>query len=401
MPKSEQPENRVNSGVHSPPWRFGWTFLTIYAEIRTKCTTPETRHPVAHRGGPSAIRVRMDHNEQVQHTHSVLFIHTAMIVLSPASECHHRAAVAEAGVIGDSTAMRALASLIRRVGSANSTVLVEGESGTGKEVVAASLHHHSGRAGPFVAINCGSMSADLLDSELFGHARGAFTGASADREGLFRHAEGGTLFLDEVGELPLFLQAKLLRVLETLMIRPVGTERELPVDVRIVAATNRSMTELVARGGFRGDLFFRLNVVSLKVPPLRDRPEDIGPLAEFFIDHFSRRLGLPAVSLDRLGLLRLHSHSWPGNVRELRNLIERATLLGCSPAACLRLQTLESTVLQQRGASGYPPDMPLVEGRRQHMAQVLRACAGNKSEAARRMGISRKTLERKVREEGL
>jgi two-component system NtrC family response regulator len=330
-----------------------------------------------------------------------LFTPAAMIVLSPASECHHGAAVAEAGVVGDSTAMRTLASLIRRVGPANSTVLVEGESGTGKEVVAASLHHHSGRAGPFVAINCGSMSADLLDSELFGHARGAFTGAGTDREGLFRHAGGGTLFLDEIGELPLFLQAKLLRVLETLMIRPVGTEHELPVDVRIVAATNRPMTELVAAGLFRSDLFFRLNVVSLRVPPLRERPEDIGPLAEFFIEHFSRQLGLPAVSLDRLGLLRLHSHIWPGNVRELRNLIERATLLGRSPAACLRLQTLDSAVLQQRGTSGYPPDMPLVEVRRKHMAQVLRACAGNKSEAARRMGISRKTLERKVREEGL
>lgn len=324
-----------------------------------------------------------------------------MIVLSPSSESRPGASDTEAGVIGDSTAMRSLASLVRRVGAANSTVLIEGESGTGKEVVAASLHHHSGRSGAFVAINCGSMSAELLDSELFGHARGAFTGASADREGLFRHAEGGTLFLDEISELPLFLQAKLLRVLETLMIRPVGTEHEVAVDVRIIAATNRPLTELVASGDFRGDLFFRLNVVSLKVPPLRERPEDIGPLAAFFIDHFSRQLGLPAVSLDRLGLLRLHSHAWPGNVRELRNLVERATLLGRSPAACLRLQTLDSAMLQARGASGYPPDMPLVEVRRQHMAQVLRACAGNKSEAARRMGISRKTLERKVREEGL
>lgn len=324
-----------------------------------------------------------------------------MIVLSPTNDRHDRAAVAAAGVIGDSTAMRELASLVRRVGAANSTVLIEGESGTGKEVVAASLHHHSGRPGPFVAINCGSMSAALLDSELFGHARGAFTGASVHRDGLFRHAEGGTLFLDEIGELPLFLQAKLLRVLETLMIRPIGTEREVAVDLRIVAATNRPMSELVRSGGFRDDLYFRLNVVSLKVPPLRDRPEDIGPLAEFFIDHFARRLDLQAVALDRIGLLKLQSHAWPGNVRELRNLVERATLLGRSPADCLGLQTVGSTVLQQRGASGYPADMPLVEVRRQHMTQVLRACAGNKSEAARRMGISRKTLERKVREEGL
>jgi len=325
-----------------------------------------------------------------------------MIVLSPTTDrLDSAAAVAAPGVIGESAEMRKLANLIRRVGAATSTVLIEGESGTGKEVVAASLHHHSGRAGPFVAINCGSMSAELLDSELFGHARGAFTGASVDRDGLFRHAEGGTLFLDEIGELPLFLQAKLLRVLETLMVRPVGTEREVPVDVRIVAATNRSMAQIVGRGDFRDDLYFRLNVVSLKVPPLRDRPEDVGPLTEFFIDHFARRLEMPPVALDRIGLLRLQSHTWPGNVRELRNLIERAMLLGRSPADCLRLHTVDSAVLQQRGASGYPPDMSLVEVRRQHMTQVLRACAGNKSEAARRMGISRKTLERKVREEGL
>lgn len=325
-----------------------------------------------------------------------------MIILHPSNDSPTGADQSMMGVVGASAAMRSLANLVSRVGAASSsTVLIEGESGTGKEVVAASLHHCSGRSGAFVAINCGALSAELLDSELFGHARGAFTGASSQREGLFRHAHNGTLFLDEVSELPQFLQAKLLRVLETRMIRPVGTEQEIPVDVRIIAATNRPLAERVSKGVFRRDLFFRLNVVSLNVPPLRDRHEDIAPLAAFFAAHFSRELGLPAVSLSRDELLRLQAHAWPGNVRELRNLIERATLLGRSPAACLHLQTLDSATLQARGESGYPPEMSLDEVRRQHMALVLRACAGNKSEAARRMGISRKTLERKAREAGL
>lgn len=321
-----------------------------------------------------------------------------MIVLNPAQDI--TGAKTQDGVIGNSAAMLRLAELVRRVGAAHSTVLIEGESGTGKEVVAASLHHHSGRGGRFVAINCGSMAAELLDSELFGHARGAFTGASGERDGLFRHAEGGTLFLDEIGELPLFLQAKLLRVLETRMIRPVGTEREQAVDVRMVAATNRPMAERVAEGGFRADLFFRLNVVTLRVPPLRERPEDIEPLAGFFAAHFARRLGLPMVRTDARGLLALRRHAWPGNVRELRNLIERATLLGRAPADCLTLRPLPSETLQHRGESGYPPELPLEQVRLRHMARVLADCDGNKSEAARRLGISRKTLERKLPQGG-
>lgn len=302
------------------------------------------------------------------------------------------------GVVGNGTAMRTLNALIGRIAVSGSTVLIEGESGTGKEVVATSLHHHSGRTGPFVAINCGSMSTELLDSELFGHARGAFTGATQKREGLFRHAHAGTLFLDEISELPLSLQAKLLRVLETLMIRPVGADAETPVDVRIIAATNRSMTALVEQGQFREDLFYRLNVLVVRVPPLRERPEDIEDLITHFARHYAEVFGLPEVAPDSRGLQKLRGHAWPGNVRELKNLVERAVLLGKSPAACLHFHALDSASLEERGGSIFSPELPLSEVRRQYMARVLRSCNGNKSEAARRMGISRKTLERKARE---
>ena len=328
-----------------------------------------------------------------------------MIVLSTNAVLSHADAASPdvgdtiTGIVGESKAMRTLTALVERVAGSNTTVLIEGESGTGKEVVAASVHHHSGRTGHFVAINCGSMAAELLDSELFGHAGGAFTGATHTREGLLRHAEGGTVFLDEIGELPLFLQAKLLRVLEMRTIRPVGTDTEVAVDVRVVAATNRALAELVRRGEFREDLYYRLNVMALRVPPLRERPEDIAALVDYFAHHFSVALSRAPTRLGRAGLRTLQSHAWPGNVRELRNLVERATLLGTTPDACLRLQPQDAAALQTHGHSGYPADLPLAEVRRRHMRRVLRACRGNKSEAARVMGVSRKTLERWQREE--
>ncbi len=299
-------------------------------------------------------------------------------------------------LVGQSAPMRALRDWIGRVAPSGSTVLIEGESGVGKELVAATLHRLSGRPGPFVAVNCGSMSAELLDSELFGHAAGAFTGASQPRQGLLRHAEGGTLFLDEIGELPLFLQAKLLRVLETQTVRPVGLDREVAIDVRFVAATNRDMAMQVARGAFREDLYYRLNVLALKVPPLRERSDDIAALFARFAQGFATTLKLLPPRLDRAALRKLQAHTWPGNVRELRNLVERAMLLGQTPEACLRLIQRDSVAMQAEGASGYPPDLPLAEVRRRHIEQVLRACHGNKSEAARRMGISRKTLDRQL-----
>ena len=322
-----------------------------------------------------------------------------MIVLGqPAISASPDHPTGRTGVIGRSASMRALAALLLRIAPSRTTVLIEGESGTGKEVAAATLHVHSGRTGPFVAINCGALSPELLDSELFGHASGAFTGAVQGRDGLIVHASGGTLFLDEIAELPLFLQAKLLRVLETGRVRPVGRDAEVGIDLRVVAATNRPMAERVAAGSFREDLYFRLNVMAVHVPPLRDRPEDIADLLEHFSAQFTETLKVPPARLGRGGLRKLQSHRWPGNVRELRNLVERAMLLGRNVEACLRLQPLEAPQLQSRGDSGYAPDLPLAEVRRRHMERVLDGCRGNKSEAARRMGVSRKTLERWLRD---
>lgn len=302
-------------------------------------------------------------------------------------------------IVGRSEAMRGLLTLIRRVAGRNSTVLLEGESGTGKEIAARCLHYYSGRTGPFVPVNCGSISPDLLESELFGHVRGAFTGASQSREGLFSYANGGTLFLDEIGEMPMPFQAKLLRVLEERSVRPVGTEREQTVDVRIVAATNRRLADEVSSGRFREDLYFRLNVLALRLPPLRERPSDIPQLARLFSEMLSRELGLPPLELNEADLHKLQSHPWPGNVRELKNLIERALLLGRSPAECLDGEHVDAPISlgNARSEAGYPLDMPLDEVEKRHALRVLAAAGGNKSEAARRLRVSRKTLERKIK----
>ncbi len=303
------------------------------------------------------------------------------------------------GIVGHSEAMKSLMTLIRRVAGRNSTVLLEGESGTGKEVAARCLHHYSRRPGAFVPVNCGSISPELLESELFGHTKGAFTGATQSREGLFSYADNGTLFLDEICEMPLQLQAKLLRVLEERSIRPVGTERQQAVDVRIVAATNKRMADEVMRGTFREDLYFRLNVLALRLPPLRERPADIPHLIKLFSEMLASELGLSPVELDAQGLRKLQSHAWPGNVRELKNLIERSMLLGKSPAECLELRQMDApiTLGNARSETGYPLELPLAEVEKRHILRVLAAADGNKSEAARRLGVSRKTLERKVK----
>lgn len=303
-------------------------------------------------------------------------------------------------VVHQSEAMQCIFTLIRRIASRNVTVLLQGESGTGKEVAAQCLHRFSGRSGPFVPVNCGAISPELLESELFGHARGAFTGASQARPGLFSHAEGGTLLLDEICEMPLSMQATLLRVLEERTIRPVGMEQEHRVDVRIIAATNRDMAEAVAQGTFREDLYYRLNVVSLRMPPLRERPDDIAHLVRLFADRLAQELDLPPLTLDARELQRLRAHSWPGNVRELRNLVERAMLLDQSPVDCLEYSgALDNGQLPADGTAGdgYPADLPLAEVERHHILKVLAASGGNKSEAGRRLGISRKTLERKLK----
>ena len=299
-----------------------------------------------------------------------------------------------AGMIYRSDAMADLLERVHRVAHSNTTVLVQGESGTGKELIARCLHCYSERMGPFTAINCSSIAPELVESELFGHVQGAFTGATRTREGVMRHADGGSLLLDEIGDMPRAMQAKLLRVLEERVIRPVGVEHEVPIDVRVIAATNRSMADAVAAGEFREDLFHRLNVMALHVPPLRERPEDIPALIRHFAGHLARQLQLSPLVPSRQEMDQLQRHPWPGNVRELKNLVERAMLLDCSPLECLA--EADPTVAAARGA-GYADDLPLAAVERDHMLKVLAATGGNKSEAARRLGVSRKTLERKVK----
>ncbi|WP_248623748.1 sigma-54 interaction domain-containing protein [Cobetia crustatorum] len=307
----------------------------------------------------------------------------------------------EASLKGESAAMRELGQIIARVAPAPSPVLILGESGTGKELAARDLHRLSGRRGAFVPINCGAISPELLESELFGHLKGAFTGAHRGRDGLFSFADGGTLFLDEIGEMPLAMQAKLLRVLETRRVRPVGGEQEQAVDVRIVAATHRTLEIEVAAGRFREDLYYRLNVLSLTLPALRERPEDIPALAQHFSQQLSRDLGLPPVPWDHADLTRLCRYGWPGNVRELKNVIERSLLLGRLPGDALPIDPKtalrdEKNATDTPGSNSYPLEWSLDAVERAHLCAVLERHANNKSAAARQLGISRKTLDRKL-----
>ncbi len=295
------------------------------------------------------------------------------------------------GIVGESRAMASLCEVIKRVAPMPTTVLIEGESGTGKELVAQAMHRLSGRQGNFAAINCGAITAELFESELFGHVKGAFTGALQARDGLFSYARGGTVFLDEIAEMPLAMQSKLLRVLEQRTIRPVGGNRETSVDVRVIAATNHELAETVREGLFREDLFHRLNVVSLKVPSLRERPEDIPALGRYFVDGFSAKMGVPAPQVGEVEWLRLSQYAWPGNVRELRNTIERCVLLNRRPSAFLDGNGAAD------GTEDGDDDVSLEGVERRHILAVLDMCGGNKSESARRLGISRKTLERKIR----
>jgi two-component system, NtrC family, response regulator HydG len=306
-----------------------------------------------------------------------------------------------------SEAMRRLAVLVGRVAPRDVTVLVTGESGTGKERVADAIVRASRRAErPFVRFNCAALSPELAEAELFGHARGAFTGAVRSRPGLFGEADGGTILLDEVGELAPASQAKLLRVLQDGEVRPVGEERARTVDVRVLAATHRDLEELVRSGRFREDLYYRLNVVHLRIPPLRERPEDVPALARFFLDRFAERFGVAPLRASQPLLDRLAAHSWPGNVRELENAIEG--LVALSPPDGLDLALLPgsgtgTTSGPTRGAEGAALSLKQrVEAyERGLIVEALRGARGNRSEAARRLGTSRVTLHDKLRKYGL
>lgn len=289
-------------------------------------------------------------------------------------------------LVGTSKAIQHVRETIARVAPLPTSVLLTGQSGTGKEVAARSLHQLSDRADKlFVPVNCGAIPADMIESELFGHLKGAFTGASRNREGLMLHADGGTMFLDEVGELPLPLQTKLLRVLEDRRVRPVGSEREVPFEARFIFATNADLARRVEDGSFRADLYFRINVIQIHLPPLRDRDEDVLELAEMFMRELSRQLGLPSVPIDEKTRALLLRYDWPGNIRELRNLIERAVILGGFPDRIGTALTEEDR----------PRSENLADIERRHILAVLRQTQGDREEAARRLGISRKTIDRK------
>jgi DNA-binding NtrC family response regulator len=306
-------------------------------------------------------------------------------------------------LIGESAAMQVIYRLIDTLGENKSTVLVSGESGTGKELVARTIHARGRLAGhPFLAVNCAGLSETLLDSQLFGHRKGAFTGAVSDHDGLFRAAEGGTLFLDEVAEIPLSLQAKFLRAVEQREVTPLGASLPVAVDVRLVAATNRDLTVEVRDGRFRTDLFYRLNVVHLELPPLRARPEDVPLLVDHFLQRFSRQYQVASKRVAAEAMERLRAYAWPGNVRELQNAIERAFAL--SVADTITLDDLPPPV---RGWVPPPPDpvgddVPtLDEAERRLFAAALRKSGGNKNEAARLLGIDRQRLYRKIEKYGL
>jgi DNA-binding NtrC family response regulator len=305
--------------------------------------------------------------------------------------------LAAEGLVGESPAIRQVLDVIERVAGTSSTLLLQGETGTGKELIARAIHQRSGRKGQFVAVNCGAIPSELLDSELFGHIRGAFTGASSSRDGLFACADNGTIFLDEIGELPWPMQANLLRVLEERRVRPVGGNRERAVNCRVIAASNAPLEARVQEGVFREDLHFRLNVLPIHVPALRERTTDIPLLVAHFMRVLSSALGAPPLPVSAEELQRLQAYHWPGNVRELRNLVERALLLGKPLRECCGWdgdsgQTGRDEVSRQQ----FPLTWSLSEVSKQHVLGVLKSVGGNKSEAARRLHISRKTLERKI-----
>ncbi len=308
------------------------------------------------------------------------------------------------GIVGQDPRMQRVLALVRQIAGTAASVLILGSSGTGKELVARAIHTLSPRSKrPFVAINCGGMSEGTIESELFGHIKGAFTGAVADREGKFEYADGGTLLLDEVGDMPMSTQVKLLRVLEERAISRLGDNRLRPVDVRVLAATNADLQQKVADGQFRQDLYFRLKVVTIELPPLSERRSDIRLLVEHFLGHFSELHGKDVESIDRDALVALMQYDWPGNVRELRNAVE-------SMVVRAKGNILTRADLPPEVSAPMPSDSDawqFLAGRtwqeveRNHIRVALELTNGNRQKAARSMGVSERTLYRKIKEYGL
>ncbi|MBY0514463.1 MAG: sigma-54 dependent transcriptional regulator [Gemmataceae bacterium] len=307
-------------------------------------------------------------------------------------------------IVGSAPAMQDVYRLVRLAAPKSAHVLLIGETGTGKEVIARAVHKLSKRAdGPFVRVNCGALHENLLESELFGHEKGAFTGATERMIGKFEAADDGTIFLDEIGEMALTTQAKFLRVLEGHPFERVGGNTPIKVDVRVVAATNRPLEEAVRAGTFRRDLFFRLQVVQLDVPPLRDRVDDVPLLAEHFLKRFVRETGRKIRGFSDGAVSKLKSYRWPGNVRELRNVIERAVALGSGPvidATDIWLSELDVGGPVVGASGGYRPET-LDEVEKRHILATLQHTDWNKSQAAAVLGIERSTLDRKIKGYGL
>jgi two-component system response regulator HydG len=308
-------------------------------------------------------------------------------------------------IVGQSAAMRRVYELINRVGESDASVLIHGETGTGKELIARAIHNKSRRKdGPFVAINCAAVPHSLLESELFGHARGAFTDAKAQRTGLFVQATGGTLFLDEIGELPLDVQPKLLRALQERKVRPVGANHEVPFDARIVAATNRNLEDEVYEKRFREDLYYRINVVKIDVPPLRERGGDVLHLAQHFLKQFAQRNEKPTLELSTTGAEKLMAYNWPGNVRELENCMEHAVALARFDQ--ITVEDLPEKIRAYRAerfvvAANDPTEIVTMdELERRYILRVLALVGGNKSRAAQVLGFDRRTLYRKLERYG-
>ncbi|HRI16315.1 MAG TPA: sigma-54 dependent transcriptional regulator [Verrucomicrobiota bacterium] len=301
-------------------------------------------------------------------------------------------------LIAQSPAMLPVLEMVRRVGPSDATVLITGENGTGKGLVAASLHSASSRAGrPFISVNMGGLSETLFESELFGHVRGAFTDAKADRVGRFEMAEGGSLFLDEIANVPSGQQAKLLRVLETRSYERVGSSRTQQADVRLIVATNADLRAEVANGRFRQDLLFRLNTIEIHLPPLRDRREDLEPLAHFFLQQIRQRYRKELTGFEPAALAALHAHPWPGNVRELSHAVERAVLLSPGP----QIRAVDLGLSTGRDAAPRLDDMSLDEVERFLIKQTISRCGGNAMKAAEQLGLSRSAFYRRLEKYGL
>jgi PAS domain S-box-containing protein len=328
-------------------------------------------------------------------------------VVATIKDVTEEAAPQKREVIAESASMREMMNFVRRVSASEATtILLEGENGTGKDLIAKTLHYQSVRqAEPFIAINCAAIPETLLESELFGYEKGAFTDARSQKRGIFELADKGTLFLDEIGEIPLMLQAKLLRVLEEQTFRRLGGLKDIHLDLRVIAATNKNLREAVKEGAFRQDLYFRLNVIQILIPPLRDRTEDIVPMTKFFIDHYNRKFKRNIENITDGAAKLLMAHDWPGNVRELRNAIERAMILEEGPAitaASLPIAIARPDAGGPLAATSPGGEIPttglsLEDNERSLLVRALEKTEGNQTQAARLLRITRDTLRYKMK----